>query len=67
MKSIAEKAKELGCDKETVRKKCLKCELPCKKVGNTFVVFEPGEVVQVHPLGAGHIVVSNKPSSNDKY
>jgi len=47
MKSISEKAKQLGCDKETVRKKCLKCELPCKKVGNTFIVFEPEEEVKV--------------------
>lgn len=60
MKSISEKAKQLGCDKETVRKKCLKCELPCKKVGNTFVVFEPGEWVSVKPLGNGFIVLSNK-------
>lgn len=59
MKSIAEKAKELGCDKETVRKKCLKCDLPCKKVGNTFVVFEPGERVAVVSLSNGeHHVLS---------
>jgi hypothetical protein len=60
MKSISEKAKQLGCDKETVRKKCLKCELPCKKVGNTFIVFEPGELVQATQLPETneHIVIS---------
>lgn len=60
MKSIAEKAKELGCDKETVRKKCLKCQLPCKKIDSTWVVFEPEEKVIVQELGNGYIVTSNK-------
>lgn len=45
MKSITQKAQELGCDKETVRMNCIKGCIPCKKVGNTYVVFEPGEVV----------------------
>jgi hypothetical protein len=59
MKSIAEKAKQLGCDKETVRKKCVKCELPCKKVGNTFVVFEPQEEVRVTQTENGEFFIIN--------
>jgi hypothetical protein len=59
MKSISEKAAQLGCDKETVRKKCLKCELPCKKVGNTFIVFEPGEAVLAVEKDGKQLVVSS--------
>lgn len=60
MKSITEKAQQLGCDKETVRQKCLKCELPCKKVGNTFIVFEPGEIVMAAEVNGCHIVTNIK-------
>lgn len=63
MKSITEKAQELGCDKETVRQKCLKCELPCKKIGNTYVVFEPGEAVYTVRTGGNTFKVK---SSIDK-
>jgi hypothetical protein len=62
MKSITEKAQQLGCDKETVRQKCIKCELPCKKVGNTYIVFEPGEQVKVEQIGNIFEVVSNQDS-----